>query len=202
NFVTSTKSRRLDLKQPLRLTFNKPLQSIDSNAIRLEEDSTHRKVDFQLSEREAGKEILLRYDWKEDTPYRVLLDSAFAADTFGIAYVKNDTLTFTAKKNAARKSKSKKTDEKEKEEKKLTFSTSLKSQQQDLKQPLKITFNEPLKTIDSNAIRLQEDTLHRNVTYSWEKDTSGKGILLHYDWKEDTRYRLLLDSAFAVDTSG
>src|SRR5699024_9279322 len=78
----------------------------------------------------------------------------------------------------------------------------LKSQQQDLKQPLKITFNEPLKTIDSNAIRLQEDTLHRNVTYSWEKDTSGKGILLHYDWKEDTRYRLLLDSAFAVDTSG
>ena len=86
-----------DLKQPLTLTFTAPLQSLDSNGIVLQEDSVFHPVSFKLERDSTKHSVSIIYDWKESTPYRLLLDSAFAVDTSGTAYAKKDTLKFTSK---------------------------------------------------------------------------------------------------------
>lgn len=88
------------------------------------------------------------------------------------------------------------------ENKKLTFSASLSGGKQDLKEPLQLHFSSPLKSIDSNRITLQEDTTFRPVAFSLKEDTSHKIVNLFYTWKEGMPYRLITDSAFAIDTAG
>ncbi len=107
---------------------------------------------------------------------------------------------------------------------KLTFQTSLSSQMQDLKKPFVFSFNHPLKSLNKKAIRLQEDTTHQPVSFEMKfdstfskdlkvsvdsagnrdttilRDTAVNQVELYYDWKEEKKYRLLIDSAFAVDT--
>ena len=106
----------------------------------------------------------------------------------------------------------------------LRYATSLSGKTKDLKQPLVFTFNHPLKTLKESAITLQEDTTYKDVpfkikrdtTFSEElkidvdssmnrdttilKDTAVYQIELHYNWKANTPYRLILDSTFAIDT--
>lgn len=89
-----------------------------------------------------------------------------------------------------------------KKQEKLTFSTSLKSGKQDLKEPLGLLFSKPLQKIDTSQIFLFEDTTFTPVSFQLEEDTSRKKITLVYTWKESKPYRLILDSAFATDTSG
>lgn len=96
-YQTSLSSDKQDLKKPLTLTFNAPLKSFDSSAIILQEDSTHRAVSYHFIKDTAKNKISLDYNWKEDMPYRLLLDSAFATDTSGLAYAKKDTLNFSSK---------------------------------------------------------------------------------------------------------
>lgn len=97
-FRTSLSGRQQDLKKPLELTFNAPLHSLDSNAMVLQEDTTHKVVPFQFGHKDTLKTtVTLLYEWKENTPYRLLLDSAFAIDTSGTAYPQIDTLAFTSK---------------------------------------------------------------------------------------------------------
>lgn len=92
---------------------------------------------------------------------------------------------------------------KEKEKnKKLQVTAGLNGGQQDLNKPLTISFGSPLKEIDSAKIILQEDTTYRPVTFGFQEDTTRTAVQLSYNWKEDMPYRLILDSAFATDTSG
>ncbi len=97
-FRTSLEGGQQDLMQPLEFVFSAPLQSLDTGAIRLQEDTTYRTVAFQFGDKDTLKSTVnLLYNWKENTPYRLLLDSAFVIDTSGTAYAKKDTLQFTSK---------------------------------------------------------------------------------------------------------
>jgi uncharacterized protein (DUF2141 family) len=86
-----------DLQQPLVLTFGTPLKTIDSSKISLQEDTLHRPVPFGFAEDTTRKAVRLSYQWKEETPYRLLLAADFAADTGGVTLEKADTLQFTTK---------------------------------------------------------------------------------------------------------
>lgn len=86
--------------------------------------------------------------------------------------------------------------------KKISYTVNLNNGRQDLNKPLRITFEFPLKTIDSSKIVLEEDTTYKKVNYTFTRDTSRKETDLVYQWKEDMPYRLILDSSFAVDTGG
>lgn len=86
--------------------------------------------------------------------------------------------------------------------KKLTVHVQLNNGEQDLNKPLLLGFDAPLKSVDSTGITLQEDSAYHPVTFGFTEDTSRKAVRLSYHWKEHTPYRLILDSAFARDTSG
>lgn len=86
--------------------------------------------------------------------------------------------------------------------KKLNVEVQLNGGQQDLNKPLVVNFETPLKEIDSSKIILQEDTTYHPVLFAFHEDTMHKSVQLAYQWKEDMPYRLILDSAFATDTSG
>ena len=44
--------------------------------------------------------------------------------------------------------------------------------------------------------------IHPSPNYSFEEDSSRKKIILHFNWKENTLYHLILDKDFAEDSLG
>ena len=89
-----------DLLSDFTLTFNRKLGSFDSSKIVLC-DTNFRKLNGYSVSMDTGKtKISLIYNWKENTPVRVLLAKDVVADTTGIILTKADTLRFVTKKES------------------------------------------------------------------------------------------------------
>ena len=89
-----------------------------------------------------------------------------------------------------------------KKEKKLSYSTSLETNQQDLLGDLTLTFSEPLQFFDSTKLHFT-DTLFQPVSgYRLEADSVNKSFTLTYPWKEEQDFRLVLEKDIAKDSSG
>ena len=89
-----------------------------------------------------------------------------------------------------------------KKEKKLSYSTSLESNQQDLLGDLTLTFSEPLQSFDSTKLHFT-DTLFQPVRgYHIKADSVNKLFTLTYPWKEEQDFRLVLEKDIAKDSSG
>lgn len=91
---------------------------------------------------------------------------------------------------------------KENEKRKLTVQVQLNNGAQDLNLPLSAQFSAPLATLDSTRLHLYEDTSFRPVPFGFFVDSTRQRIRLSYKWKEQTAYRLIIDSSFATDTGG
>src|SRR5262249_17024325 len=75
--------------------------------------------------------------------------------------------------------------------------------QLDLLDSLVITFDVPLKTLDTSLIHFSTDTSFTSITnYHFLTDSIQKKLTLQYNWKENTRYNLILEKDFARDTLG
>jgi uncharacterized protein (DUF2141 family) len=85
-------------------------------------------------------------------------------------------------------------------EKKLKYTTSLASSQQDLLTNLDITFNRPVKTWDSLKITLTDTTFRVIPKVISSLDSTKKIITLKASWKEETAYRLLINKDAVTDT--
>lgn len=83
-----------DLNKPLTLTFSAPLVRYDSTLIHLYEDTTFRAVPFGFSMDSTAETVEVSYPWKEQMPYRLIIDSSFATDTGGVRLAGIDTLSF------------------------------------------------------------------------------------------------------------
>lgn len=92
--------------------------------------------------------------------------------------------------------------EKGKEKRKLTAQLQLNNGGQDLNRPLTALFSAPLVTYDSSLIHLYEDTSRRVVPFTFSIDSTRQRLQLSCKWKEQTPYRLIIDSSFATDTGG
>lgn len=95
--------------------------------------------------------------------------------------------------------------EKEKEKKKkrnLIISPDLPDNRQELGKPLLITFNAPIGTFDSTALRLTQDTLYTPVTFTTSFDSTRTKLLVNFDWKEGKPYRLIIPKEAVTDTMG
>ena len=92
--------------------------------------------------------------------------------------------------------------EKPSADKKLKYTSNLSANTQDLLQPLKLTFNNPLKKFDSLKIILT-DTNYRSVEkYTLTIDSSRKIVSLNTKWAPESDYIFLLPKTFATDSSG
>ena len=75
--------------------------------------------------------------------------------------------------------------------------------QLDLLNDLIISFDQPLKTLDTALIHFSSDTSFVPVKgYQVTPDSTKKKLSLHYNWKENTRYNIILEKDFAEDNLG
>lgn len=95
----------------------------------------------------------------------------------------------------------KKKDDKKKP--KLLASAELSGGRQELGDSLTLSFNFPLRSLDSSVVQLLEDTTRRPVTFGISPaDTTAKRYKLAYNWKPGKPYELILPAGFATDTTG
>ena len=86
-------------------------------------------------------------------------------------------------------------------DRRLRFNAPGEGQLQDLMQDYVITFPVPLRRFDSTRVRLTADSTFSPTTYSLLLDSSRRELRVRTAWKEETRYNLELDQAFAADTA-
>ncbi|MBC9933617.1 Ig-like domain-containing protein [Chitinophaga qingshengii] len=96
--------------------------------------------------------------------------------------------------------------EKEKDKKKknpkLQVTPTLDGGLQELPAPMQLTFNLPLRTLDSARMILGEDSTFSPVTFHSNMDSTHTKLTLHYPWKEGMAYRLIIPADAATDTTG
>ncbi len=89
------------------------------------------------------------------------------------------------------------------DERRLRYGNNLQNDMQDLLGEFFLSFDQPLKTLDTSKLQLSTDSAFNPVAvYSWEADTTGKKLNLKINWRENTLYNLILDIDFAEDSSG
>lgn len=72
---------------------------------------------------------------------------------------------------------------------------------QELTDPLELNFNKPLRTIDTTKLFLFDSSKNRITAYSVSLDSTKKIFKLSASWKEEMKYRLIIDKAAFTDTS-
>jgi hypothetical protein len=87
-------------------------------------------------------------------------------------------------------------------DKKLRYSTNLSGDSQDLLSDLIMTFNNPLKTFDSTAIRLTDTNQVAIPGASIRLDTTARNVIVKATWREGEPYQLLLDKTGITDSAG
>jgi hypothetical protein len=85
----------------------------------------------------------------------------------------------------------------------LRYTTNLANgTQQDLLNEFTMSFDVPLRDIDTNKIILTRDTTFQRVAHSFLLDSSRRMLTLRTAWADAARYNLVLQKDFATDTAG
>ncbi|MFN2456562.1 MAG: Ig-like domain-containing protein [Chitinophagaceae bacterium] len=87
-------------------------------------------------------------------------------------------------------------------DKRLRFTTNLVSNQQSLLSDFIITFEQPLRFLDTNKISLTSDSTFNPLLASLTLDSGSKRLTVRSQWRENTRYNLIMGKDFAEDTLG
>lgn len=88
-----------------------------------------------------------------------------------------------------------------KPEKRLRYTVPAQTAPQDLLNDLEINFNNPIRDLDANSIRVT-DTNNNRIPAKQVFDSTRKKLSLQVNWVEDQNYRLLIDSAGIRDSAG
>jgi hypothetical protein len=90
----------------------------------------------------------------------------------------------------------------ERKDKRLQYSTSLQNNEQDVLQPLVVTFVDPLKTIDSTKFSFQDGSGNPVKPYQVVLDSTRTQFTLTHAWKPGNAYQILVQKGWAEDSSG
>ena len=75
-------------------------------------------------------------------------------------------------------------------------------EQQELTKDYVLNFPVPLRNFDSSKVSMSIDSTFQPVPFSTLLDTTRKVLHFKSQWKEATKYNLVLDKTFATDTAG
>lgn len=89
-----------------------------------------------------------------------------------------------------------------KTENRLRYTTNLDNGSQDLLSPLELRFLRPLKSMDSSKILFADSNYISLKGASISLDTSKTIVSIHYPWKEQTQFRIILPKDAVTDTGG
>ena len=88
------------------------------------------------------------------------------------------------------------------QDKRLKIQNDLAMGQQDLLNPLTLSFEQALKVYDSTGIGLYADSTYTKITNcKISTDSSLKKIIIQTPWEEDRTYHLILNKDFATDSA-
>lgn len=97
---TSLENGQQDILSDLLFSFNRPLTRYDSAQFVLY-DTSYRKLSGYTLTLDTGKtKVTLRYPWKAETPFIMLIGKEAVADSSGVTLTKTDTLPFRTKKES------------------------------------------------------------------------------------------------------
>lgn len=92
---------------------------------------------------------------------------------------------------------------KDRGEDRLRFQTNLSGAALDLLENFQFDFTpEPLRKFDSAHVQFTDENYKPLPGYHFRMDTSQKKVELVYPWVENTKYNVIIDTAFAEDTLG
>jgi hypothetical protein len=193
-------------------------KNLDDSAVVKEKPRYVARVDtagyFRFRNIAAGTYRL--YALKDESGQRRFLSKeqlfAFADSTVDPRSGKNDYLMYAFLEKDTGSSKmptslpevpQKKRPVKGRAEDRLKFQTNLSGGQLDLLENFEFDFTpEPLRKFDSLHVQFTDENYKPLTGYHFRMDTSQKKVELVYPWVEDTKYNVIIDTAFAEDTSG
>jgi hypothetical protein len=97
-YTPSIVNGRQDILTPLTLEFNHKLKNFDSLKIELTDTLLNPYKSALVSLDSTQKIIIIKYQWQDNTDYRLVIPKDFATDTLGTALVKSDTIHFKTKR--------------------------------------------------------------------------------------------------------
>jgi hypothetical protein len=99
-FMVSLDNGKQDLLNKLILQFNRKLKSVVTGKFVLCDTFYRPLENFMFTGDTSATKIILTYNWKEDTKYKLLIAKDAVADTAGITLSKADTISFTTKRES------------------------------------------------------------------------------------------------------
>ncbi len=84
-----------DFLKPLSLVFSDTLRSFDSSHFHFTDTSYTPLAGFQLLPDTTHTRLSLTYAWKQNTPYKLVIEKDAVKDSLGNGLAKNDTLSFS-----------------------------------------------------------------------------------------------------------
>ena len=97
---TNIVAEQLDLLSDLQITFATPLRTFDTTRIRFtdEQYNTIPRASFVLDT--SRKVVTLKFPWASGGAYNIIVNKDFAEDTLGRKLLKDDTLSFKARRES------------------------------------------------------------------------------------------------------
>jgi len=89
-----------DILNNLNLTFTRKLAGFDSTGFTLYDTGYHKLFGYSFSLDTSKTKVMMKYKWKEATPFRLLIAKDAVSDSAGITLAKADTLRFFTKKES------------------------------------------------------------------------------------------------------
>ncbi len=83
-----------DLLGNLEFTFPEPLKKFDSTKAQFTDENFAAISNYTFTKDTTNKKLVLKYAWKENTSYHLVVDRDFAEDSAGKRIPRTDTLTF------------------------------------------------------------------------------------------------------------
>lgn len=97
--ANSLEAGRQDLLSPLLLKAEFPLKDLDTSKVVLTDKEFNRLDGYKIETDSTGKNLIIRYDWKENTGYALIQQKGFVSDSIGNTISRTDSLKFGTKKN-------------------------------------------------------------------------------------------------------
>ncbi len=96
--ASTSLSSNQDLLEPLEISFNNPLKTIDSSKIYITDTLFKKITGIKYSTDSVAKKIFLDVKWKPEMPLVLIIDTSAVRDSVGNKIARNDTIRFTTKR--------------------------------------------------------------------------------------------------------
>lgn len=98
SFRTNLDNGQQDLLGNLEFIFVDPLKTFDSTKMVFSDEQYKPLTGYTITRDTSNKKVTLKYQWKENTPYSLIVDKDFAEDSAGKKIARTDTLHFRTMK--------------------------------------------------------------------------------------------------------